>query len=121
MSEVIDFGAERGRREAAKKEASKLNAPVEPSWEGPCVCIGCRHEWTGTGKPGQDPNNIKCPKCELPKGTPKYPFGSAPGDAVLTCLVCDNEALTAYIRDGYHHVICMGCGNDLTEVFFSDE
>lgn len=89
----------------------------DPHWSGPCVCLGCRHEWVGVGPLGFT-SNLDCPECELPKGTTKYPFGASEGDLVLTCGDCGGEALTSYIRDGLHYVRCMGCGTDLTNVFF---
>jgi hypothetical protein len=106
MSTVIDLASVREER--------------KPHWSGPCVCIGCRHEWVGTGTAPYE-GNLQCPACELPKGVVKYPFGAAEGDMVLTCSHCTGEALTAYMRDGHHYVRCMGCGSDLTDVFFSGD
>ncbi len=92
-------------------------AKPDPHWTGPCVCLGCRHEWVGVGPEGVA-SNLTCPGCGLPKGTVKYPFGAAEGDRVLVCSHCDGEALTAYIRHNLNYVRCMGCGADLTNVFF---
>jgi hypothetical protein len=126
MSEIVDFAA-------AKKAKAERVDPVErghtptskmigqeadrDEWgAGPCVCLGCRFEWVGVAQVGHP--NIECPSCRLPKGTHKYPFGSAEGDLVLTCSYCQGEALTAYIRNNLHYVRCMGCGVDLTGEFF---
>lgn len=89
----------------------------EPSWAGPCVCLGCRHEWVGVGPIGYHAN-LTCPECALPKGTIKYPFGADAGDEVLTCAHCEGEALTAYRHKGYKYVRCMSCGTDLTKSFY---
>lgn len=111
MSDIIDFTKAKQAR-AEDKEAE------QGEWaEGPCVCLGCRHEWVGVAPPGRM-RNLVCPSCELPKGTNKHPFGAAVGDMTLTCAHCGGEALTAYARAGHHYVRCMGCGVDLTEVFF---
>ena len=92
-------------------------AARQPHWSGPCVCLGCRHEWVGVGPEGHA-SNLVCPACELPKGTTKYPFGAGEGDMVLTCGHCGGEALTAYKRGAYNYVRCMGCGVDLTDEFY---
>lgn len=94
-------------------------AARQPHWTGSCVCLGCRHEWVGVGPSPFEGVNLDCPECKLPKGTVKYPFGASAGDMVLTCNHCGGEALTAYVRDNLHYVRCMGCGNDLTDAFFS--
>jgi hypothetical protein len=104
VSEIIDFAS-------AKKERA-------PHWSGSCVCLGCRHEWVGVGFVPFT-GNLDCPSCELPKGTIKYSFGADKDDLVLTCSHCHGEALTAYVRNNLHYVRCMGCGVDLTDVFFS--
>lgn len=103
MSKVIDLAAARTER--------------RPHWSGPCVCLGCRHEWVGVGEEGHS-FSLECPECKLPKGTVKYPFGADNDDLVLTCQHCEGEALTAYIRGNRHYVRCMGCGVDLTDAFF---
>lgn len=108
MGEIVDLSA---RRAAKKAEEAEW-------WEGPCTCLGCRHTWEGAGTLGFY-SNLECPSCGLPKGTVTYPFGAAVGDEVLTCTVCLGEALTAYKRDGVHHIRCMGCGADMTESFYN--
>ncbi len=111
MTEVVDFEAARRKREEEQGE------PADPHWHGKCVCLGCRNEWEAVGPMGVN-TGLTCPECNLPKGVTKFMFGSAPGDMVLTCLNCDGEALTAYLRKGRHHVLCMSCGMDLTQAFF---
>ena len=106
VSKVIDFAS-------AKEER-------QPYWTGPCVCLGCRHEWVGVG-PTPFGGNMDCPSCELPKGTVKFPFGAAENDLLLICSNCGGEALTAYLRNNLHYVRCMSCGDDLTDAFFSGE
>lgn len=107
---VISLADARKAREAAQRE--------ELHWSGPCVCLGCRHEWVGVGPVGAH-SELHCPSCLLPKGTVKHPFGADAGDMVLVCDNCDGEALTSFVREGLHYVLCMGCGTDLTDVFFT--
>lgn len=85
---------------------------------GPCVCLGCRHAWTGVLEVPATAN-LECPACGLPKGTLKYPFGAGEGDEVLVCKHCDSEALTAFRRRGLNYVLCMSCGADLTTSFYA--
>ncbi len=103
-----------------------MNAPVislakvreerKPHWSGPCVCLGCRHEWDAVG-PMPYVGDLDCPACGTAKGAVKLLFGAGEGDLVCTC-DCGSEALTAYIRDGLKYVRCMVCGDDLTLSFF---
>lgn len=88
----------------------------QPHWSGPCVCLGCRHEWEAIAPVGSHVG-LECPACELPKGVVKYPFGPIEGDYALVC-DCGCEALTAYKRAGHFYVKCMACGDDLTDAFF---
>jgi hypothetical protein len=99
---VVDFAAAKAER--------------EPHWAGTCKCVGCGHEWDAVAPLGT--LQLECPSCTLPKGYPKHPFGAAPGDAVFVCNHCDSEALTAYLREGRFHIICMGCGIDHTEAIY---
>lgn len=64
---------------------------------------------------------LQCPECDLPKGTVKWPFGAADGDAEFRCL-CGCEAMTVYkrARDGYFFTRCMGCGADQTSAIYGD-
>ncbi len=103
---VVDFAA-------AKRDRT-------PSWEGPCICLHCRHEWTGVGEMGVV-SGLECPSCGLGKGVTKWPFASKPGDMVLMCN-CGCEAMTAYKRavDRLLVVRCMNCGADQTDTFFGD-
>lgn len=94
----------------AAREARQLH------WEGPAVCLGCRHEWVAVAPEGTS-SNLRCPSCDLPKGTAKFPFGASTGDTVLVCH-CGSEALTAYQHGGRLYVRCMACGTDQTDVFF---
>jgi hypothetical protein len=102
MSEIVDFAA-------AKQER-------EPHWSGEAYCVGCYHTWVAVAPMGV--HWITCPSCHTNRGTPRYPFGPTKGDAVLTCAQCGGEALYAFKRDNAFYVRCMGCGNDLTEVFY---
>jgi hypothetical protein len=129
MTEIVDFASAKKAREERVDPVERSHTPtpkmigqeVPPEeWgAGPCVCLGCRHEWVGVSQTGSV--NLICPSCELPKGTTKYPFGCSDGDRVLTCRHCKGEALTAYIRNDMHYVRCMGCGVDLTEEFYSGD
>lgn len=105
MADVVDFSAARAER--------------EPHWAGSCVCLGCRHEWTGVGPIGAVVA-LECPSCQLRKGVVKCLFGGQVGDAVLHCTDCGSEAMTVYRRaiDGLKMFRCMGCGSDLTEAVF---
>lgn len=95
---------------------AEAKAGRERTWEGKAHCVGCRHEWEAVAPLGT--MWLECPECHLPKGTPKYAFGAADGDALLTCTPCGGEALTAYKRAGRFYVMCMACGNDLTNAFY---
>ena len=84
-------------------------------WQGPCVCIGCRHEWEGDGPIGE--MFISCPECQLPKGHPKHPFRADTGDVFFSCS-CGCEAMTAYCRGGRFEMICMRCGTNQTDAIY---
>lgn len=88
----------------------------EPHWTGTAHCLGCKHEWQAVAPLGT--MWLECPKCNLPKGCPKYPFGAAEGDLILICAECGSETLTAYKRKGLFYVRCMSCGNDMTNAFY---
>lgn len=100
---VIDFASAKAER--------------EPHWSGHCKCVGCGHEWVGVGPIGT--MWVDCPSCELPKGTPKYPFGPSEGDAVLVCNHCNGDIMSLYVRNGRTRVMCVGCGTDQTEAAFT--
>lgn len=89
----------------------------QPHWTGTAHCVGCQAEWQAVVPIGT--MWLECPSCELPKGTPKYPFGGSEGDLVLKC-DCGCEALTAYKRARLFFVKCMACGTDLTHAFYGD-
>jgi hypothetical protein len=94
----------------------KAKEERSPHWAGSCKCVGCGHEWVGVGPMGT--MWVDCPSCEMPKGTPKFPFGGGEaGDLVLVCN-CGSEALTAFHRKGKFRLQCMGCGADQTEAVF---
>lgn len=95
---------------------AKAREERTPHWEGPCVCLGCRHEWRGVGPIGINVA-LECPSCVLPKGVTKHLYGGDPDDAVLLCK-CGCEALTAYIHQGFKRLKCMACGTDQTEAYF---
>ena len=61
---------------------------------------------------------VDCPSCDLPKGTPKHPFGGAVGDTVFACN-CGCEALTVYFRKGDFRIMCMGCGANHTDAIMN--
>ena len=103
MSKIISL-------DAARKERS-------PYWEGQAQCLACRYEWHQVAPIGTI--WLDCPKCGLPQGHPKYPFGAEVGEMVFTCTPCGGQAFTSYKRDGYTWVRCMACGNDVTEGFFA--
>lgn len=88
----------------------------QPHWVGTAHCIGCHHEWVAVAPMAS--KWIECPKCALPKGCSKYPFGANEDDLVLTCAECSAETLTAYKRGGLTYVRCMSCGNDMTNAFY---
>ena len=125
MSEIVDFAsAKKAREERNHTPAVQPIGPEAPADEwgaGPCVCLGCRYEWVAVMGVGDKSINLICPSCDLPKGTPKYPFGAGEDDLILACFHCKGEALTAYIHDRRHYVRCMGCGVDLTDVFFNGD
>lgn len=103
MSTVIDFQrAKQGR---------------EPHWAGTCKCVGCGHEWAGVAPMGTQ--WVDCPSCDMPKGHPKHPFGAGDDDSVFVCNHCNSEALTGFVRKGVKRLMCMGCGTDQSEAFFS--
>lgn len=89
----------------------------QPHWEGPCVCLGCRHEWHGVAPVGE--MFVDCPSCGLPKGHPKHPFGAQQGDTVFECS-CGSEALTAYKRKGRFYMLCMACGTNQTSAIYGE-
>lgn len=93
-------------------------AERQPHWMGTVHCVGCHHEWQAVAPIGD--RWIDCPECGFPKGTPKYPFGAAVGDLLLTCGKCEGETLTAYHNSGRIWVRCMGCGNDMTDGFYGE-
>ena len=101
MSEVISF-------QQAKEDR-------EPHWSGPCVCLGCRHEWHGVAPVGT--TILECPSCGLMKGRTKFLFGADEGDQFFICN-CGSEALTAYVRCGRFRIVCMACGVDQTEAIY---
>lgn len=95
---------------------AKVREERQPHWEGPCVCLGCHHEWHGVGPVGTHVG-LQCPSCDLPKGVTKHLFGSPEGALLLLCN-CGCEALTAYKIERRFHVKCMACGTDLTHAFW---
>jgi len=92
----------------------------QPHWEGPCICIGCRHEWRDVGEMGCN-TGLECPECGLPKGVTKWPFGCKDGDLEFQC-ICGCEAMAVYKRaiDGRFVTRCMGCGYDQTAAIYGD-
>lgn len=101
MAEVVSFAK-------AKEERS-------PHWAGPCVCLGCGHEWTGVGPIGECV--VSCPSCGLKKGHTKYLFSGDDGDMQFRCN-CGSEALVAFLRKGKFRIICMSCGTNQTEAIY---
>lgn len=96
---------------------AEAKAERQPHWTGRCKCVGCGHEWEAVAPIGK--MWVDCPCCNLPKGTPKFPFGGAVGDTVFTCN-CGSEALTAYFRKGLFRLRCMGCGTDHSVAIFGE-
>jgi hypothetical protein len=92
---------------------SQFKKEREPHWSGQCVCLGCRHEWTGVGEIGHT-ICLECPSCNLPKGVTKNLFGADDDDSFFICS-CGNEALTAVYTKARPGIMCMNCGNDCTE------
>ena len=39
---------------------TETKIPVDPFARGPCVCLTCKHEWTGEWRIGSGP--IECPQ-----------------------------------------------------------
>lgn len=112
MGEVTSLAEARKKREEQEQEAQQETTPHAA---GEFVCVGCKYEWIGIAPiPAAW---VDCPSCELPKGTPRYPYGANDGEAMLVCSSCDGYALTAFIRNNKRKVICMGCGVDLSDVF----
>ena len=109
MSEVVSL-------EEARKRREEENEPATPHAVGEFVCLGCKHEWVGVTPVPAD--WVDCPECELPKGTPRFPFACDEDESMLVCGHCNGYALTAFYRAGKFKVLCMTCGNDLTEVFY---
>ena len=99
---------------------AQVRAERTPQWEGPCICLGCRHAWTGIGTIGAT-TGLECPSCSLPKGVVKHPFGAKPGDAEFRCN-CGCEAMTVYRRspDGYFVTRCMACGEGQTAAIYGE-
>ena len=76
MSNVVDLAAARAER--------------EPHTSGPCLCLGCRHEWFGVIPTGVDV--VDCPSCGLEKGIRRGLIGPPECALVWTC-DCGNTYL----------------------------
>ena len=97
---------------------AKAREEREPHWAGSCICLGCRHEWTGVGPVGVTVC-LDCPSCGLSKGVLKYLFGAQEGDLVFECS-CGCEAMTIYKRRGRFYTKCMACGTDQTAAVYGE-
>lgn len=60
MSEIILLDEAR-RRAAAEKPT--------PHFDGPAVCLACKHEWHAAIPVGEDPCKMTCPACNAERGT----------------------------------------------------
>ena len=105
---VVDFAAVRAQREEEEV--------YDPHAAGEFYCIGCKHEWVGIAP--VPTTWVECPECGTQKGTPLYPFGAGEDEPMLVCTPCGGHALTAFYREGNFRVLCMGCGNNLTDAFY---
>lgn len=92
-----------------------LPEPKDPVFEGPAICLNCRHEWQAEAPVGVW--QLECPACTTMKGLFRYPVGANANDLFFACN-CGCEALTAYKRGDYFYLRCMNCGVDHTDAIF---
>ena len=57
--------------------------------QGPCICLGCRHEWIGVWPVGV--TVFECPKCGLEKGTPHGLMQFGNEEQLIRVCDCGNE------------------------------
>lgn len=92
-----------------------------PHGAGQCVCVKCKHEWTGVAPVGIAA--FECPACREPtSGRWKKPFLSSAGQRYIACNSCDGELMFGVMDEVDKAVIlCCGiCGSRISSVTLHD-
>lgn len=91
--------------------ASRRKEPRDPHFQGPALCLACRHEWHAVAPIGL--HQFECPACGTLRGVWKLPVGVSPGTKVFTCMVegCDSQHMHVIrTAEGLWRVDCVRCG-----------
>ena len=96
MGEVVDF--------------KKAKIESKPHYSGACICLECKHQWTGVWPYEAGMFGLECPSCSANKGTIAGLCSPDTEAVVFTCMECVAKCQIFHIIANGGGVVCLYCG-----------